>query len=176
MKFTDDMIFSHYQTRVLIEKSDRTISPLSADLGLSNIQVEKTNSGWRLPDKQILTFAQIQIINEDKNSCFLFKDGQLRKVEFFSEMTYRYYSLMPTEKSPTMLISGIPMHRIKNTTPVDDTKLKMRALGRPYGIILDTSTGLGYTAIQAAKSADRVITIEFDPVVLNYLQIQKFIS
>jgi predicted methyltransferase len=74
---------------------------------------------------------------------------------------------MPTAEAPTMLISGIPMHRIKGTTPLEDTKTKIRALGRPYGMILDTATGLGYTAIQAARTCDRVITIEFDPAVIK---------
>jgi predicted methyltransferase len=64
-----------------------------------------------------------------------------------------------------MLISGIPMHRVKGTTPNQDTHQKIKALGKPYGKILDTATGLGYTAIQAAKTAEWVITIEFDPVV-----------
>ena len=147
---------------------------LSTDLGLSTIQVERTASGWRLPDGQTLTLAQIQIINQDKNSCFLLVNSQLKKVEAFSERTCRYYSLMPTEKSPTMLISGIPMHRIKGTTPVEDTDRKIKALGKPYGCILDTSTGLGYTAIQAAKTAEKVITVEFDPVVLKICRLNPW--
>jgi len=74
---------------------------------------------------------------------------------------------MPTPSAPTLLISGIPMHRIKDTTPNQDTQQKLKALGKPYGRILDTATGLGYTAIQAAKTADLVVTIEFDPAVLE---------
>ena len=62
-----------------------------------------------------------------------------------------------------MLVSGIPMHRIKGTDPWRDTKSKLRALGRARGHILDTTTGLGYTAIQAAKTAAKVTTIELDP-------------
>ncbi|MDY6847382.1 MAG: spermine synthase [Chloroflexota bacterium] len=170
----DNMIFSHYQTRALTTQGVPSIMPLSTDLGRSTVQVEKTNSGWRLPNGEILSFAQIQIINEDQNSCFLFIDGQIRKAEAFSETTYRYYTLMPTKKAPTMLISGIPMHRIKNTNPVEDTARKLKALGKPYGCILDTSTGLGYTAIEAAKSADKVITIEFDPTVIDICKINPW--
>jgi len=170
----NDMIFSHYQVARLIDENGPPVLPLSTDLGLTKVQVERTESGWLLPNGEILSFAQIQVINEDRNSCFIFTDGQIRKVEAFSNTTYRYYTLMPTSKAPTMLISGIPMHRIKNTTPVEDTDRKIKALGKPFGRILDTSTGLGYTAIQAAKTADDVITIEFDPVVLDICRINPW--
>lgn len=169
-----DMIFSHFQVAHLLKENTPGVMPLSMDLGLSTIQVEKMDAGCRLPNGEILTIAQIQVISEDKNSCFLFSDGQIRKVEAFSKTTYRYYTLMPTSKAPTMLISGIPMHRIKNTTPVEDTDRKIKALGKPFGKILDTSTGLGYTAIEAAKTATSVITIEFDPVVLDICRVNPW--
>jgi len=140
---------------------------LSTDLNRSYVQISKTTSGWELPNGEILTFSQVETINQDENNCFVFRDGKLEKAGLYSERTNRYYSLMPTEKAPTMLISGIPMHRIKDITPVEDTDHKIKALGKPYGTVLDTSTGLGYTAIQAAKTASKVITVEFDPIVLS---------
>jgi predicted methyltransferase len=66
-----------------------------------------------------------------------------------------------------MLISGIPMHRIKDTDPRRDTLAKIKTLKPVAGQVLDTSTGLGYTAIEAAKSAEKVITVEIDPAVLE---------
>jgi predicted methyltransferase len=81
---------------------------------------------------------------------------------------------MPTSKAPTMLISGIPMHRIKDTTPDEDTNQKIKALGRHEGLILDTAMGLGYTAIQAAKTARTVITIEFDPAVFQICRLNPW--
>jgi predicted methyltransferase len=62
-----------------------------------------------------------------------------------------------------MLISGIPMHRIKDTDPYRDTLQKIKAVAPVRGDVLDTTTGLGYTAIEAAKTARRVVTIEIDP-------------
>lgn len=161
------MIFSHYQTRPLSISNTAAVIPLSTDLGLTAQTAKRTPEGWLLPDGQVLTFTQVDRINKEENGCFRLIDGELHKVEAFSDFTNRYYSLMPTPKSPTMLISGIPMHRIKDTTPLEDTTEKIRALAKPYGRILDTSTGLGYTAILAAHTADEVITIEFDPVVLK---------
>jgi len=161
------MIFSHYQTRPLAEKNALPVMPLSTDLGLSTVQVERIAEGWRLPGGEVLTFSQIKTINEDRNSCYRLINSSLQKIEAFSEYTSRYYSLYPTPKAPSMLISGIPMHRVKETTPVEDTDQKIKAIGKPFGLVLDTATGLGYTAIRATKTANRVITIEFDPVVLS---------
>ena len=161
------MIFSHYQTRPLVDKNVLPVMPLSTDLGLSFVQAKRTLEGWQLPGGVLLSASQIRTINENENSCFQLRDGNLQKVEFFSEYTNRYYSLYPTTEAPTMLISGIPMHRIKNITPLEDTNRKLKALGTPHGFVLDTAMGLGYTAIQAAKTANRVITIEFDPLVLS---------
>ena len=159
------MIFSHYQTRLLAENDHDSSMVVSPDLGLSTVSVQKIQQGWQFPNGESLTDDQVQMITENKNNCFILEDKNLRKAEVFSPRTDRYYSLMPTAKAPTMLVSGIPMHRIKETTPDEDTKQKIRALGKPYGKILDTAMGLGYTAIQAAKTAEQVITVEFDPAV-----------
>jgi len=161
------MIFSYYQIRPLVEENAPSKLPLSTDLGLSTVQVEQVPSGWQFPTGELLRLSQIKIINEDENSCYRLVMDKLEKVEAFSVFTNRYYSLYPTAKAPTMLISGIPMHRIKETTPSEDTKSKIQSLGKPHGLLLDTAAGLGYTAIQAAATADRVVTIEYDPVVLS---------
>lgn len=162
---TEHTILSHYQTRFLIKDQDKDNISTSIDLGLSEEMVEKVTRGWQFKSGKVLTFEQVETINENENNCFILENGNLKKVEVFSPRTNRYYSLMPTHKAPTMLVSGIPMHRIKGTTPDEDTKQKIRALGKVYGKILDTATGLGYTAILAAKTAEQVITIEFDPAV-----------
>ncbi len=161
------MIFSHFQIRSLLTDNLSEKRSVSPDLNRSVIQINQTDGGWRFSSGEVLTESHVKTINEDENSCFVFQEGQLIKAAFYSERTNRYYSLMPTRKAPTMLISGIPMHRIKGITPVEDTANKIIALGKPYGIILDTSSGLGYTAIQAARTASRVITVEFDPTVLT---------
>jgi predicted methyltransferase len=74
---------------------------------------------------------------------------------------------MPTAKAPTMLVSGIPMHRIKGTDPRRDTLEKVRTIRPITGRVLDTATGLGYTAIEAARTATSVVTIEIAPSALE---------
>jgi hypothetical protein len=160
-------IFSHFQTRPLAARQGTDSVQTSLNLGLTQATLTQIEQGFELPDGQVLSDPHIREINDDENGCYILEDNQLRKVEFFSAFTNRYYSLMPTEAAPTMLISGIPMHRIKGTNPVEDTRQKLKALGRAKGLVLDTTTGLGYTAIQAAQTADKVITIEFDPTVIE---------
>jgi len=77
-------------------------------------------------------------------------------------VTGRSYSLMPTETAPTMLIAGLSMHRIKGIDPIGDTNRKLKTISPIAGRVLDTATGLGYTAIGAAKTAEHVITVELD--------------
>jgi len=64
----------------------------------------------------------------------------------------------------------IPMHRIKGTDPLRDTQEKITAIKPVVGMVLDTATGLGYTAIRAAETAEHVVTIELDPVALEVAQ------
>jgi predicted methyltransferase len=81
---------------------------------------------------------------------------------------------MPTPAAPTMLVSGIPMHRIKGTDPYHDTLEKIKTVKPVVGPVLDTATGLGYTAIEAAKTANHVVTIELDPAVLGIARLNPW--
>lgn len=89
-------------------------------------------------------------------------------IRFYSEKTGKFYRLVETETWPYLEISGIRMHRADDIDPKTDAMLKIKALGRIYGSILDCCTGLGYTAILAAqkKSVREVITIEKDENVI----------
>src|SRR6266567_6400 len=51
---------------------------------------------------------------------------------------------------------------IKPIDPHEDTLRKIAAIAPVVGRVLDTATGLGYTAIEAAKTAQQVVTIELD--------------
>jgi uncharacterized protein len=170
----DKVILSHFQITPLLDNNAPSTTSLSLDLGISTVEVHKAGAGWELPNGQRLTPVHLEAISEDNNGCFLFKDGELEKIQAYSPRTNRYYSLMPTPTAPTMLISGIPMHRIKDTTPLEDTLQKLKALGKPSGKVLDTATGLGYTAIQAARTAALVVTVEFDPAVLHICRLNPW--
>lgn len=132
----------------------------SLDLGLTTTEVGLEPEGARLPGGQLLAWQHLEDISGSERGCFVIEDGEPRKVQVFSEARNRLYSLMPTEGAPTMLVSGIPMHRFKDIDPHRDTLLKIKAIAPVVGQVLDTATGLGYTAIEAAKTAERVTTVE----------------
>lgn len=159
------IVLSHYQMQPLLQAraAGQPIANVSLDLNLTQSQVALDAQGVLLPDEQRLDWAVIEAIAGDENSCFLIRENSATKIQAFSEETQRYYSLYPTSLAPTMLLSGLPMHRIKDTDPHHDTLLKIKAAALTRGKTLDTCTGLGYTAIEAAKVADEVITIELDP-------------
>ncbi len=166
---TVDPVLSHIQVRPLLEQAGDTPAEtlLSLDLGLSQTPVDLLPDGILLPDGRRLAWSALRTVVENENSCYRFDDdGEPRRLAFFSEVTDRAYSLFPTQSAPTMLVSGITMHRIVDCDPWTDTSNKIQALGRPpAGRVLDTCMGLGYTAIQAAATAASVLTCELDPVV-----------
>ncbi len=162
---TEPIVLSHYQTQPLLcaRQAQQPTVRVSLDLNRSLSEVTLDAAGVSLPDGQRLAWRVIETINESENGCFLIRDGAAAKIQVFSEHTGRTYSLYPTRLAPTMLVSGLPMHRIKDTDPYHDTLAKVKAASLTRGRVLDTCTGLGYTAIEAARVADEVITIELDP-------------
>ncbi|MCS7106167.1 MAG: methyltransferase [Candidatus Aenigmarchaeota archaeon] len=99
-----------------------------------------------------------------------------KEIKFFDEKTKKFYKLVPTKTWPTLEISGIHMHRIKEVDPKFDSILKVKSLGRIYGKVLDTCTGLGYTAILAARKAkvEKVFTVEKDSNVIKIARLNPF--
>lgn len=158
-------VVSQLQAAPLLEARRRRerAASMSLDLGLTSVEVELRPGGVMLPDGSKLDWRQIERIAKSPTKCFLFEDGEIHDIQVFSEYTGWVRSLMPTTLAPTMLVSGVPMHRIKDTDPYHDTLTKIKAIAPITGRVLDTATGLGYTAIEAAKTASQVVTIELDP-------------
>jgi hypothetical protein len=162
-------VLSYIQARAILaarEAGQPTIE-VSPDLGRTLASLQLAAQGIRLPDGQQVAWAVLADIADDEATCYRLEEGRARKLQVFSEQFNRFYSLMPTEGAPTVVIAGFPMHRIKGTDPQQDTRKKLRAIGSLRGAVLDTTTGLGYTAIAAARSASHVTTIELDPATLE---------
>lgn len=166
--FRPGVILSHFQIKPLLAARRRgaPAASISPDLNLTTVTVQLTETGILFPGGECLLWDDAEQIAQAEVACFALEADGLRKVGVFSEVTGRYCSLMPTETAPTLLVAGFPMHRIKGTDPHRDTLSKIKAAA-PSGLVLDTSMGLGYTAIQAARRAERVITIEIDPAVVE---------
>jgi uncharacterized protein len=171
----DKIVLSHYQTNQILNTRQQGIKEIevSLDLGITMSQVQLEQTGVHFTNGEFLSWNEIEYINDSGSSCFILnkkdssQDTHLQKIQFYSETTDRVYSLYPTSGAPTMLISGIPMHRIKDIDPYHDTLEKIKTIRPLLGQVLDTATGLGYTAIQAARTAAQVTTVELDPAALQ---------
>ncbi len=169
------LVLSPYQAGPLLQAHDAARSDVrtSPDLGLSEVDVQLNDTGVCFPGGEVVRWPDLEMIRDSKRSgrltghCYAIEKGTPREISVFSQQNNRLYSLMPTHGAPTLLISSIPMHRIKGTDPYADTVEKIRAAAPVIGNVLDTTTGLGYTAIQAARTASAVTTIELDPAVLE---------
>ena len=124
------IVLSGNEAANLLEARDagRTQAAVSPDLGLTTLQALLEPHGARLPDAPLLQWHRLEEIAAAGQGCFLFQRGDLRKIQVFSELTGRSYVLMPTRGAPTVLNSGIPMHRIKDVDPMADTRQKIRAI------------------------------------------------
>ncbi len=163
------IVFSHFQAGPLLSarRSGQARVKSTPDLGLSQVEVALGEAGVVFPDGTRISWEQIGDVNEAKNACFIWQGESFEKIQQFSAFTNRFCSLMPTEGAPTLLIAGFPMHRIKGTDPYRDTLSKIKCIRPVKGRVLDTTTGLGYTAIEASHEASEVTTIDLDPTVLE---------
>lgn len=163
------VVLSHYQAAPLLaaHAAGAATAITSADLGLSSVEVALADDGVRFPSGETVAWEALERIRKAENQCFAVESGgdsvAVRPIRVFSETTNWLRSLMPTAGAPTMLVAGFPMHRIKGIEPWADTLKKTAAAGPITGRVLDTATGLGYTAIAAARTAQAVTTIEIDP-------------
>jgi len=169
---------SHYQATPLLRarKEGAGRANTSVDLNLTMVVAALTADGVELHDGRFVPWSAIEEAEANENAVLRLANGVLAKVQAFSELTGRVYTIYPTAGAPTMLVSGTPMHRIKGTNPYRDTLTKIKAIAPVSGTVLDTTTGLGYTACQASRSASWVITIELDPAALEVARLNPWSS
>ncbi len=164
-------VLAHQQARTILTAraaGEETVGA-SLDLGLTTTELALTPAGASLPRGLWIGWDDLALIAGREEGCFAVRGpGVIERIGRFSEALSRHYSLFPTAGAPTILIASFSMHRIKGTDPHRDTLAKMRAAAPLRGRVLDTSTGLGYTAIEAARNpaVEEVTTIELDPTIL----------
>ncbi|MBV9792081.1 MAG: methyltransferase domain-containing protein [Chloroflexi bacterium] len=166
---TEPIVLSYVQIAPLLaaRKAGQMRATISPDLGLSTVEIVLEAEGARFPVGELLAWDDAEVMLDEENKCFVLQNDTIDEIRIFSEHTHWVRSLMPTTGAPTMLVSGTPMHRIKGIDPHADTLRKVKTIAPMTGRVLDTATGLGYTAIEAAKTASEVVTIELDPAGLE---------
>lgn len=163
------IVLSHVQVEPLLRarNAGEETATTSADLGRTETPVTLTAEGVRYPTGELLRWEDTARIVKNNAVCFTLSGGEIAEIRVFSQTTNWLRSLYPTQSAPTMLVSGVPMHRIKDTDPWRDTLAKVKTIAPLTGRVLDTATGLGYTAIVASETASEVVTIELDPAGLE---------
>lgn len=159
------VVFSHIQAQPLLEARRRgeVIVETSPDLGISTVSVTLSAEGVSFATGERLDWASVEKLSQSKTNCYLISVTGMQSIQTFSQTTHRLCSLIPTRGAPSMLIAGFVMHRIKEVDPWQHAQHTIAAIAPMRGFVLDIATGLGYTAILAARSAESVTTIELDP-------------
>ncbi len=145
-------------------KEGESAAVSSADLGLSTTEAKLSDAGATFPGGTTVSWNHLKEIASNENACFRLVNNAPQPIKGYSDLTGRSFSLMPTKTAPAMIVAGFPMHRIKNTDPQSAAREMVGSIAPVSGRVLDTATGLGYTAIEAARTATAVVTIEVDPV------------
>ena len=148
-----------------IDAGEQTLA-VSLNLGLSTEPVAIRGGAVEVRGSA-LGRALLAKIAAGEQKCFEVVADDARPMAVFSETTGWVRTLLPTADAPTTLVAGFPMHRIGRTTPLADAGAKVRCLGRGRGRVLDTATGLGYTAIELARVGFDVVTVELDPAAID---------
>lgn len=93
-------------------------------------------------------------------------------MQFFNR---HFYKLIELPGGNTVAIDGVRMHKTKGMTPLEDAEMKIMAAGVCRGDrVLDICTGLGYSAIAAARRGAKVTTIEWDENVLEVAKANSY--
>jgi uncharacterized protein len=137
---------------------------LEVDFGIRQIEAKKNKKSVVLAGSSAVSLDQ----KVKENFCYLVKKKELIPISFFSDKTKKLYKLVPSQDWPTISISSVPMHNL--FSPRQDSQAKIKLL-RPFGYVLDSCMGLGYTAILAADLSERVDTFEKDENVYGVAKI-----
>ncbi|CAN0122281.1 unnamed protein product, partial [Phaeothamnion confervicola] len=187
-------VVGHWEAKALLKTRgrDEAIQQGSVDLGMTRTTIFVMEDGVGLcrtgdaPELLVRWTELEDIVQKAKKGQYgcweLLWGYKPRKIASLSPTTNRPAMLCaPIQKQgpPTMVLGGFTMHRVvgdsqkpgKAMDPGLDTAAKVAASGarRANGAILDTCTGLGYTAIAAAAcpGVTRVVTVELDEVSLE---------
>lgn len=161
---------STFESGSLLAARDRGLGLTqgSADLRRTQVEVELAADGVRFPHGPRIGWDTLERIQARAQQCFhLDDDGLEHAIAEFSTTTGWMRSLYPTRGWPTTIVAGFNMHRMEDIDPGEDTRRKAAPLLACRGPVLDTATGLGYTAIALGREATEVVTFDRDPTAIT---------
>ncbi|MBR9706933.1 MAG: SAM-dependent methyltransferase [Candidatus Diapherotrites archaeon] len=172
----DRVFLTFKEAQVLLQalKSRETEVEISLDLNKSLTKVNPKD------------FKDLKLKKVKPESIYLVEGTDLKRVLFFDDG--ESFKLIPTDGAPTLTINGFRMHVLKKFKPASShPKAEPKVLpfkfveGRvkfmrvPRGsVVLDTCMGLGYTALNSARRAGKVVTVERSPVVVELCKLSPW--
>jgi predicted methyltransferase len=170
LKRTIPPLITASTARELLEGQSR----VSLDLGLTEGEVVQEGGRVILPGGRAVAHEDLELIGGREGGVFFPSGDELFQVAISDG---HFYKLLATGGAPTLEIDGIRMHRTSGTTPEADARDKIEALGVRRGSVLDTCTGLGYTAIACLRrGAGLVVSVELRPQVLRIAEMNPWSS
>ncbi|MCS7142262.1 MAG: RsmD family RNA methyltransferase [Aigarchaeota archaeon] len=157
-----------------LESGDETVS-FSPDLGHSPPKTFRLFNRRLVVDEGEIDATLLQSIISDERSIYYVEGNELKRAEVRGD---HYYKLVKTSfgYAPTVEIDGIHMHRVSGVTPEEDASMKVSLIRSVRGrTVLDTCTGLGYTAIASLRrGASLIITVERDRNVIELARLNPW--
>jgi predicted methyltransferase len=132
---------------------------ITPDLGISRVKIQLCPKEYSFSIQEHGPIKFPAKFNEKEKVCYAIYNNAIYPLKTFSEVSNFYYKLVPTSWRPILRISATQMHKKPFLDFLEKEKLK--------GFVLDAGTGLGYSAIIASKTANNVITIEWDKQVID---------
>jgi uncharacterized protein len=112
--------------------------------------------------------AELLRIAGKDNRIFYLQDGEFEVLEVRDG---GYYKLVPTDRAPLLEISGVKMHISKGIDPFASAGQMAAQVVKKGYLVLDTCSGLGYSATAALKlGARQVVSVERSSAVMALRQ------
>ena len=138
---------------------------ISVDLNLTRSTFPLCDDTLILDTHNRLSRAQLQQIAGKANRIFFLEDGE---IEILENREDGYCKLVPTDQAPLLEIDGVKMHIAKGINPFESAGQMAAQVVRKGGRILDTCSGLGYSASSALNlGAREVISVELNAAVMS---------
>ena len=164
-------VLSGYEARAILRslKEGSACTLVSIDLGLTWRMASLEEGRVIIGDLEVNADIVEEIAQGPEDLVYAIAEGKVVKLTKYARGSFYKLKAIGRSNAPTLEISGIHMHRIKNVDPWEDSRLKVAtARVRPGDRVLDTCMGLGYTASWSLLYGARsVVTVEVDPTVVE---------
>ena len=119
------ILLSKKEADIIVQahRDGKSRATTSLDFGLTKVEVRLEADTVCFSGDACISIRDLDEICDSPQKCFIFENNQFQQIHTFSELDNKAYSLMPTSGAPTLLVSGISMHRFKDVDPWGDARL-----------------------------------------------------